>query len=97
MGFQWTDEELQAVLDKLGTSPDIHYMAVTDEEGRVLAASDTLPLGSELVAPEDMAGLAPDSQRGDALWRFPEERLFFRFISGFPFASMRSVCVATGI
>lgn len=62
MGFQWTDEELQAVLDKLGTSPDIHYMAVTDEEGRVLAASDTLPLGSELVAPEDMAGLAPDSQ-----------------------------------
>lgn len=59
MGFQWTDEELQAVLDKIGTSPDIHYMAVTDEQGRVLAASDTSLVGSDLIAPNDMEGLAP--------------------------------------
>ena len=51
MGFQWTDEELQAVLDKIGTSPDIHYMAVTDEQGRVLAASDTRLVNSDLVSP----------------------------------------------
>lgn len=59
MGFQWTDEELQAVLDKIGTSPDIHYMAVTDEQGRVLAASDTRLVNSELVSPEEMEELAP--------------------------------------
>lgn len=59
MGFQWTDEELQAVLDKIGTSPDIHYMAVTDEQGRVLAASDTRLVNSDLVSPEDMKALAP--------------------------------------
>ncbi len=59
MGFQWTDEELQAVLDKIGTSPDIHYMAVTDEQGRVLAASDTRLVNSDLVSPEEMEELAP--------------------------------------
>lgn len=59
MGFQWTDEELQALLDKIGTSPDIHYIAVTDEQGRVLAASDTRLVNSDLVGPEEMEELAP--------------------------------------
>lgn len=59
MGFQWTDEELQAVLDKIGTSPDIHYMAVTDEQGHVLAASDTRLVGSSLADPAEMEELAP--------------------------------------
>lgn len=59
MGFRWTDEELQDVLDKLGTAPDIYYMAVTNERGHVLAASRPGMVGSELVSPEEMKTLRP--------------------------------------
>lgn len=59
MGFKWTDEELQAVLDKLGTSPDIYYMAVTDEQGHVLAASNPALVGSSLVSQDEMDMLQP--------------------------------------
>lgn len=59
MGFRWTDEELQGVLDKLGTTPDIQYMAVTDEQGHVLAASRPDMVGTALVSPENMESLHP--------------------------------------
>lgn len=70
MGFQWTDEELQSVLDTLATSPDIHYMAVTDEAGHVLAASQPAMVGTELVTPEAMRELGPSKHADGRLVEF---------------------------
>ncbi len=59
MGFRWTDEELQGVLDRLGTSPDVYYVAVTNEQGHVLAASRPDILGADLLSSEEMKSLRP--------------------------------------
>lgn len=62
VGFQWTDAELQAVLDRIATGPDVRYIAVTDEQGVVLAASDARLVSADLVSLEDMKRLAPGRQ-----------------------------------
>lgn len=59
MGFRWTDEALQDVLDKLGTAPDIYYMAVTNEQGHVLAASRPALVGTDLASSQEMKALHP--------------------------------------
>ncbi len=62
MGFGWSDKALQNVLDNLATAPDIHYMAVTDEQGLVLAASKPDMFGTHLLSPEDMEKLQPSTR-----------------------------------
>ena len=39
VGFRWTDEELEDLLDKMGQQSDIRFVAITTEEGVVLASN----------------------------------------------------------
>ena len=74
MGFRWTDEELQGVLDGLGTGPDVYYVAVTNEQGHVLAASRPGMSGTDLLSPEEMKSLRPVRKiKGDVRVFQPED------------------------
>ncbi len=73
MGFRWTDEQLQALIDRAGDSPDIAYLAVTDLNGQVLAASDSQLIGGSMPEPETGSETLWHRPRGHAAsYRAPD-------------------------
>ena len=61
---------LQHLLEETANQPGIFYIAVTDENGRILAHSDASRIGQTLFTSEAMADLAPD---GSEKWRLALE------------------------
>ncbi|EGY25321.1 his Kinase A domain protein [Desulfovibrio sp. A2] len=62
------DLRLQVLLEEMADQPDIHFIAVTDRQGVVLAHSDPEWIGRPLADPETMAALAvpsPPQRRRD--------------------------------
>ncbi len=55
------DLRLQVLLEEMADQPDIHFIAVTDRQGVVLAHSDPEWIGRPLADPETMAALAVPS------------------------------------
>ena len=64
------DIRLQHLLEETANQPGIFYIAVTDENGRILAHSDAARIGQTLFTPEAMADLAPE---GFEKWRLALE------------------------
>lgn len=67
MGYQWTDDELQDVLDKTGHQPDVRHMFIVSAEGAILAASNPELVGDAFMTPEELAGFKPSDHVGSVL------------------------------
>ncbi len=69
MGQGWGNRRLQELLTETARQPDIAYLLLVDDEGRILAHSDMNRIGSKHVPPLDQKAAALSS---DPLWRFVE-------------------------
>lgn len=61
---------LQHLLEETANQPGIFYIAITDENGRILAHSDASRIGQTLFTPEILDELAPDATEK---WRLAQE------------------------
>lgn len=83
------DIRLQHLIEETANQPGIFAIAVTDEEGRILAHSDATRIGQRLFDPPVMAELAPDAAEK---WRLAVEEeagresflVFRRFVPSSP-------------
>ena len=58
MGMHWRGDQFQVLLEEMANQPGIFYLAVTGEDGLILADSDKGKIGSRLHGPEEMKALA---------------------------------------
>ncbi|MEG1610134.1 MAG: PAS domain-containing sensor histidine kinase, partial [Bilophila sp.] len=61
MGFQWGDDVLQDLLEKIGAQPDIVTLAITDHSGKILMDSNPALAGTSMVSAAQLATLKPSS------------------------------------
>lgn len=61
MGYQWADEVLQDLVEKVSSQQDIAYLVITNQEGKILVAGDPSLNGSTFLPPSDIALLKPSS------------------------------------
>lgn len=61
MGYQWADEVLQDLVEKVSAQQDIAYLVITNQEGKILVAGDPSLNGSTFLPPADIALLKPSS------------------------------------
>jgi two-component system sensor histidine kinase HydH len=54
--------EVQALLEELAQYPDVLYLVITDETGRIVAHNNRLRIGESFVAGREMADLAPSTE-----------------------------------
>lgn len=59
MGFQWTDAEIQDLLEKTADQPDIVYVIIADASGQVLAASHSTQSEAAGLTEAELATLNP--------------------------------------
>lgn len=62
MGFHWTDDELQDVLEKIAQQPDIKYMVLVNPRGIILASSRPELTGTHLMPVDVMQSIDPQSK-----------------------------------
>jgi two-component system sensor histidine kinase HydH len=59
MGMQWGGQQIQQLLEETGRLPDVRYMAVIDQTGKVLAHSDRLKIGQPFDSHRRITHLGP--------------------------------------
>ncbi len=70
MGMRWGGSQLQVLLQETASQPGILYLAVTDEDGTILAHGDKARIGERLHDPEEMKTLAAGVEEK---WRIEED------------------------
>jgi two-component system sensor histidine kinase HydH len=60
MGMMWDDNSIQLLIEETGRLPDVLYMAVVDDQGRVLAHSDPSQIDKPFDKTRKITHLGPD-------------------------------------
>jgi two-component system sensor histidine kinase HydH len=62
MGMMWGGDQVQALLEETARLPDVMFLAVTDENGLILAHSDKAGIGGKFRSNFSLNGLDPETQ-----------------------------------
>ncbi len=77
LGMRWTEDELARLIEEMGDQPDIDYLAVTDQNGLVLASSKPDMSDKDLLDAKTFASMRPSDKPGQIRLQEPGNSAFF--------------------
>lgn len=77
MGMRWGGQQIQRLLEETARLPDVSYMAVIDRNGRSVAHSDPLKIGTFFDQDRHITHLGPDEiENWELVTRDNQQRIF---------------------